>query len=204
MVIEHPEHPNHVDMPPPPPPPQLALNTNFDVGDTPDSPDLKPVPSEQLPIISPFLGRGLAGFDYIDYNTRAQDTEGAGEAASAEIISQGSTGSSTLRNDSLDDFPGAPEVVIVPVAEDDHDSSTNPPTNPSKLGGTKPPTTPGPRTHRSARTSAAAASARTTASPAITSPRRTASLTSSATMSCDGAPQSRARSEGHRSRASSR
>lgn len=58
-----PFHPSHITMPPPPPPPLIPQFSASET--TPDSPSLKPVPSEQLPIISPFLHRGLASTDYM-------------------------------------------------------------------------------------------------------------------------------------------
>lgn len=139
-----PSHPSHITMPPPPPP-LPSLTTQFSTSETaPDSPSLKPVPSEQLPIISPFLGRGLAGTDYmgdiLDSSLRAQ---GAGapdnvgspvfeeQEVEVEVQTQYDTAPTSIQgfsselttgdgaNDSEDDFErefaAAPEVFVVPT-----------------------------------------------------------------------------------------
>ncbi|PWW72750.1 hypothetical protein C7212DRAFT_285780 [Tuber magnatum] len=51
-----------IPMPPPPLPP---LDTRMDEEDMPDSPSLRPVLSANLPLISPFMNRGLSGADYM-------------------------------------------------------------------------------------------------------------------------------------------
>lgn len=54
-----------IPMPPPPLPP---LDTRMDTEDMPDSPSLRPVLSANLPLISPFMNRGLSGADYMSLN----------------------------------------------------------------------------------------------------------------------------------------
>jgi len=69
------DHPTWIDMPPPPLPP---LDTQFNniEDEIPDSPSLQPVPSPQLPLVSPFLHRGLSG-DYVtaDEDSRTDGSE---------------------------------------------------------------------------------------------------------------------------------
>lgn len=61
------ERPTQIPMLPPPLPP---LDTQLDSNNIPDSPSLRPVLSAHLPLVSPFLNRGLSGTDY----TALEDT----------------------------------------------------------------------------------------------------------------------------------
>ncbi|CUS10565.1 unnamed protein product [Tuber aestivum] len=66
-----------IPMPPPPLPP---LDTRMDTEDMPDSPSLRPVLSANLPLISPFMNRGLSGADYMSLNdVQTPDTELEGD-----------------------------------------------------------------------------------------------------------------------------
>ncbi|KAG0633197.1 hypothetical protein HOY80DRAFT_1141601 [Tuber brumale] len=61
---------------PMPPPPLSPLDTRMDGEDMPDSPSLRPVLSASLPLISPFMNRGLSGADYMGLNdTQTTNTE---------------------------------------------------------------------------------------------------------------------------------
>lgn len=128
------DHPLHIPMPPPPIP---VLFSEI----TPDSPSLKPVPSEKLPMISPFLNRGLTGVDYVgavaDSPPRAQETEvdtavsPVVDIQEVEVEMQFDTApthqEASMGNldgiiDSDDDFEkefaAGPEVFVVPAEEE--------------------------------------------------------------------------------------
>lgn len=64
-VGKTPDRRMRIPMPPPPLPP---LDTRMDTEDMPDSPSLRPVLSANLPLISPFMNRGLSGADYMSLN----------------------------------------------------------------------------------------------------------------------------------------
>jgi hypothetical protein len=65
----HPTRPTHIEMPPPPLPANHgrddSIETRNEGSKMPDSPCLKPVPSPQLPLVSPFLHAGLSASDYM-------------------------------------------------------------------------------------------------------------------------------------------
>ncbi|CAZ81201.1 unnamed protein product [Tuber melanosporum] len=64
---------------PMPPPPLSPLDTRMGGEDMPDSPSLRPVLSANLPLISPFMNRGLSGADYMSLNdTPTTNTEPEG------------------------------------------------------------------------------------------------------------------------------
>lgn len=142
MTIDLPEisqpfdHPFHITMPPPPVPALFSETA-------PDSPSLKPVPSEQLPMVSPFLNRGLTGTDYISATTdsppRVHEVGALADVAVPPVVAvrevkvemqydtpthQGaSMGGVDGAIDSDDDFEkefaAGPEVFVVPAEEDD-------------------------------------------------------------------------------------
>lgn len=130
------DHPFHIPMPPPPIP---VLFSDI----APDSPSLKPVPSEQLPIVSPFLNRGLTGADYISAVTgspsRTQDTEavvntGVSPAVAIQEVEvemqydtapthqeaplRGLDGTIDSDDDFEKEFAAGPEVFVVSAEED--------------------------------------------------------------------------------------
>lgn len=142
MTIDLPEisqpfdHPFHITMPPPPVPASFPETA-------PDSPSLKPVPSEQLPMVSPFLNRGLTGTDYISATTDSPPCVHGVEALADVAVPpvavvrevkvemqydtpthQGaSMGGVDGAIDSDDDFEkefaAGPEVFVVPAEEED-------------------------------------------------------------------------------------
>ncbi|KAF8253019.1 hypothetical protein K440DRAFT_643021 [Wilcoxina mikolae CBS 423.85] len=61
--------PTHIEMPPPPLPAISTQQSHEQDGEMPDSPSLRPVPSPKLPLVSPFLHRGLSGVDYMSIDT---------------------------------------------------------------------------------------------------------------------------------------
>lgn len=144
MAVDLPEnlqtvaHPSHIVMPPPPLPPLTTQFGDADeiLGNAPDSPSLRPVPSEQLPIISPLLNRGLAGTDYmgviLDSSLRSRG-RGIITGAVSPVVDPGETHQGvsviaqetlaptigdTTADEPLDGLSTAPEVFIVPAEEE--------------------------------------------------------------------------------------
>lgn len=122
------DHPFHITMPPPPVP-ALCSET------TPDSPSLKPVPSEHLPMVSPFLNRGLTGTDYVgvvtDSSSRTEGTEAVATVSPVVAIQVEMQydaapthqqpfvyGAVDSDDDFEKEFAAGPEVFVVPAEEE--------------------------------------------------------------------------------------
>lgn len=141
MTIDLPEisrpfdHPFHINMPPPPVPALFSETA-------PDSPSLKPIPSEQLPMVSPFLNRGLTGTDYIraitDSPSRAHEVEALTDAAVSPAVVVYDTASTSGIDEAIDsdddfekEFAAGPEVFVVPAEEEEVVAITTATTRPS-------------------------------------------------------------------------
>lgn len=93
---------------PPPPVPIIHTQTSEaseveDESDIPDSPSLKPVPSPNLPIVSPFLHRGLSGSD--DYTSLDLNDNAASEASAASALEVLEALSSSSALESIEPIP---------------------------------------------------------------------------------------------------
>ncbi|RPB03550.1 hypothetical protein L873DRAFT_1669908 [Choiromyces venosus 120613-1] len=103
-----------IPMPPPPLPP---LDTRMDTEDMPDSPSLRPVLSAHLPLISPFMNRGLSGADYMDLNgiqTSNTELEGDPVSISSDITGTAPTPDqaiSTIAEERATLRPSTPEAT---------------------------------------------------------------------------------------------
>lgn len=120
--------PTHIEMPPPP----LPINTqqsHEQDGKMPKSPSLRPTPSPKLPLVSPFLHRGLSGIDYMSIDSEEQ---GKGPAdlemtpdATVAIEVETPTPAKEYDNNPLDKTEDGPSPAASLVAEDSRPATSD-------------------------------------------------------------------------------